>query len=328
LTRAVVTLGFVFFAALLAVWYIPGIESHPLNFPDTPQLRSFDYRSVFGSFYSEAVFKEAGAKFWESLSRIIDRQIRFAFWYYLVITVWAGVCGWLITNYYRFRLHSWYSRFADFYLLPHISQWFVLLSTFIFGPGTEVKADVLMTDNTLYRGDVAQHFLDKDGNLSGLFLTNPVRFDRRQYLRDIDKWGTSRSRAFYWHPIPSAKLYLVGDKIVNLNLNYSSPSAIKDEIEKYVSREFKGKPISVSVSLEKPESTEEYQHGEFIVEIEFYELPKGRYKVWPYVKKVSPHSESKVHFPLDEEFASKESARASAIRAGREKIETGFGDLV
>ncbi len=328
LTRAVVTLGVVFFAALLAVWYIPGVDSHPLNFPDTTQLRSSDYRLVFSGLYSESSFRELGPRFWDSLSRTVDRQIRFICWYYLLVALWAALSGWLSTNYYRFVRNRWYSHFADFYLFPHISQWYVLLSPFIFGPGTVVKADVLMTDDTLYRGNVAEHFLDKDGGLSGLFLTDPTRFDRRQYLRDLDSWRMTRPMAFYWHAIPSAKLYLVGHKVVNLNLNYASPTAIENEVQKYVSREFKRQPISVSVSLAKPESVEEHQHGDFTIEVEFYELPGGRYKVWPYLKEVRRDSESRIHFPLDTEFTSKEDARAAAIKVGTEKIKASFGDLV
>lgn len=328
LTRAVVTLVIVFFVALFAVWHIPGVQSHPLDFPDTTQLRASDYRMVFGGLYSEASFRESGPRFWEALSRTVDRQIRFAVWYYLMVAAWAGISGWLSTNYYRLSRNRWYSRLADFYLFPHISQWYVLLSAFVFGPGAVVKADVLMSDNTLYRGDVAEHFLDKDGNLSGLFLTNPTRFDRRKYLKDIDSWGTTRPKAFYWHPIPSAKLFLVGDKIINLNLNYSSPTVIKDEVEKYVSRELKGQPISVSVNLAKPESVEEHPHGDLSIEIEFYGLPGGQYRVWPYIKKVRPYSESKIHFPIDATFSSKESARAAAIKTGREKIRAGLRDSI
>jgi hypothetical protein len=328
LTRAVVTLVTVFLVALFAVWHIPIVESHPLNFPDTIQLRSSDYRIVFSGLYSESSFKDSGTKFWDALSRTVDRQIRFAWWYYLMVGLWAGFSGWLSTNYYRFSRNRWYSRFADFYLFPHISQWYVLLSPFIFGPGTLVKTDVLMSDDTLYRGDIAEHFLDREGNLSGLFLTNPTRFDRRKYLKDIDAWGIARPKAFYWHPIPSAKLYLVGDKILNLNLNYSSPTAIKEEVEKYVSRELKGQPISVSVNLSKPESVEEHPHGGLIIEIEFYESPEGRYRVWPYLKKVRPNSESKAHFTIDGEFASKEAARAAAIKTGTEKIQAGFGESI
>lgn len=92
-TRAVETLAVIFFAALLAVWYVPGVDSHPLNFPDTIQLRASDYQLVVSSLYSESTFKESGPKFWESLSRSVDRQIRFAWWYYVLVSLWAGFSG-------------------------------------------------------------------------------------------------------------------------------------------------------------------------------------------------------------------------------------------
>jgi hypothetical protein len=256
LTRAVVTLVAVFALALLAVWYIPGIKSYPFNFPDSGPLRVSDYRTVFGGLYSELIYKESGTQFWDALSRTVRRQARFITWYYLLVIAWAASSGWLSTNYYRLRQKSLYSHFADFYLLPHITQWYVLLTPFVVGPGTIVEADVLMTDDKLYRGDVAQHFLDKDGNLSGLFLANPTRFDRRSYLRDRDAWGFTRPMSFYWHAIPSAKLYLVADKILNLNLTYSSPAAIARGVERFLSELQKKQPISVSVNLD-PESFED-----------------------------------------------------------------------
>jgi hypothetical protein len=48
LTRAVVTLGVAFVLALIAVWHVPFVKDHPLNFPDTAQLRSSDYEVVAG----------------------------------------------------------------------------------------------------------------------------------------------------------------------------------------------------------------------------------------------------------------------------------------
>jgi len=244
LIRAVVTLSAVFAISLAAIWYCPFVKNHPLAFADTQQLRASDYQLVIGGLYSEASFEKSGTKFWDALARTIDRQLRFLAWYYALVTLWAALSGFLSKNYYRLRRNSWYSHFADLYLLPHISQWYVLLSSFIFGPGAIVKADVLMTDDTLYQGEVAQHFLDKDGNLLGLFLTNPTRFDRRTYLKDKDAWGTTRPKDFYWHKIPSAKLYLVGDKIINLNLNYSSPTAI----EEVLSSGLRFSPLSVKMT--------------------------------------------------------------------------------
>ncbi len=112
---------------------------------------------------------------------------------------------------------------ADLYLLPHISQWYVSLLRSLSDKRTTVKADILMTDNTLYSGDVAEHFIDKEGNLSGLFLATPQRFDRRAYLREQDAWGSTRSAASFWRQSQAPNLYLLADKIVNLNLNYHPP---------------------------------------------------------------------------------------------------------
>lgn len=248
LTRAVVTLGAVFIVALLAVWYCPLLKNHPFAFPDAPQLRSSDYRITANGLYSEAMFKDYGNVFWEALGRTLRRQGRFVVWYYLLVVFVAWLSGWASTRYGKFRRNKIYAKFADLYLLPHISQWYALLTPFTFSDSrTVVKADVLMADNTLYRGDVAEHFVDKDGNLSGLFLANPYRFDRRTYLREKDAWGVTRPTSLYWRPIPSAKLYLIGEKIINLNLNYEPPTPDAETIEKYLSK-LQNWAVAVSVS--------------------------------------------------------------------------------
>src|SRR5579872_6033277 len=62
-----------------------------------------------------------------------------------------------------------------------------------------------------------------------------------------------------------------------------------------------------------PESTENHPVGEFIIEMEFYKLDDGRYKVWPSVKRVTPHNQSKVHFVLEPLFTTLDAARAAAL---------------
>jgi len=250
LTRAVVTLVLIFGCALLTVWYLPFFKDHPLGFPDTPALRYSDYVTVASGLYSESLFKEYGQRFWDALARTLYRQGRFAAWYFLLVTVVARFAGFLSKRYGRFRKYKLYSKFADVYLLPHLSQWHVLLKPFAFPDpkNTIVRADILMSDNTLYRGEVVDHFQDKDGNLSGIFLGNPVRFDRKTYLNEKERWGVVRPTSVFWREIPSAKLYLFADKIVNLNLNYEPPTAIPEVIERYVSQLQKGRPISVVIT--------------------------------------------------------------------------------
>jgi hypothetical protein len=260
LTRAVVTLVFAFWLAILAVWYLPICRSYPFPFSDNPAQKSSDYIVIASGFYNEAMFKDYGHLFWEALGRTFRRQGRMVCWYYSFCVVFAVLYAWASKHYGRFKQWKPYVKFADRYLLPHISQWHVILTPFTFpDPETTVKADVLMTDDTLYSGEVAEHFVDKEGNLSGIFLKNPRRFDRSQYLKEKDRWGSTRSAKTFWRTIPSAKLYLFADKIVNLNLNYEPPNIedVKaDTVEKYLMR-YQNLPFQVTIS-KRPRNYESF----------------------------------------------------------------------
>lgn len=256
ITRAVVTLAVVYAAALWAVWFWPGCKTHPFSFPDTASLRTTDYETVASGLYSEAIFKERGDQFWGAFARSLERQGRFLCWYYAFVFALALACGFGIKYYGKLRRNKVFTRVADLYLLPPISQWYVVLTPFAFADKrTTVKADILMTDNTLYRGDIAEHFIDKEGNLSGLFLANPQRFDRRAYLREQDAWGSTRSAASFWRQIPSAKLYLLADKIVNLNLNYQPPldtTDSEDIVKKFVYGKGIPKNVQFTITITAP----------------------------------------------------------------------------
>lgn len=262
ITRAVVTLAVVYGIALWAVWSWPGCKAHPFNFPDSERLRASDYETVAGGLYSDAIFKEHEHEFWSSLIRSLDRQGRFLCWYYALVFCLALACGLGIKYYGKLRRKRIFRWTADLYLLPHISQWYVLLTPFTFADKrTKVKVDILMTDNTLYRGNVADHFVDKDGNLSGLFLADPQRFDRRAYLREQDAWHSTRSLSTFWRPIHSAsanaKLYLVADKIVNLNLNYEPPletAESEDIVKKFVYGKGIPRNLQFTISISGPKS--------------------------------------------------------------------------
>lgn len=203
---------------------------------------------VVSGLHSEPLFKEYGQGFWEALWRTFKRQGRVIFWYYVLVATVAFGLG-VLTRYYGTlkgnRLFSW---FADIYLLPHISQWHPILTGFTFAGKTTVKADVLMTNDVLYDGEVADYFLNSDGSLAGIFLKSPRRFERDRYLEERAKWGMTRPVATFWRNIPSAKLYLIGAKIVNLNLRYEPPEARKEILERYIESFFKG-PYQPTVTL-------------------------------------------------------------------------------
>ena len=128
-------------------------------------------------------------------------------------------------------------------------EWYPLLTDFALkDKPARIKADIL-SDDTLYQGTVAKHFLDKDGKLSGIILTEPRRFDRRAYLGDKDA-GRSPKADDYWRDIPSAKLYFFAERISNLNLNYDATQADKDILNKYLNKLLKGVGSTKTITVE------------------------------------------------------------------------------
>jgi hypothetical protein len=74
-----------------------------------------------------------------------------------------------------------------------------------------------------------------DGELSGILLAKPLRFDRAGYLR-AKKKDEKTSPAEFWKDIPGENLYLPRSKIISLNVSYppiekqaETPAAIEAE---------------------------------------------------------------------------------------------------
>jgi hypothetical protein len=232
--RAFLTAAIPFLLALVALQHLPSGAPTPAV---QPQATGQDYRLVASSLYSEQTFREAKQAFWDSLGRVARRQSRFLGWYYSLVMAEGLLVGLLAGHYGRFKGNRLYSWMADKILLPHISEWHPLLTPFVFADkNTIVRADVLTTDDNLYRGKVSQYFLDTSGRLSGLILTDTLRFDRRTYLREKDAGRAPEART-YWKEIPGAKLYLFAEKILSLNLNYESPEPSAEVVENFLRKQ-------------------------------------------------------------------------------------------
>jgi hypothetical protein len=229
-TFAVLAAILPFFLALGMVWTVAtwpfGVHG------DSSSDRRDEYRAVIGAAISDKAAYLEGREvrsFWHSTSQVIRRQGRFLTWYYFLVMLEAGLCAWLTRNYglwsdtlpagWRRRAYTWT---AEKVLLPAISEWYVLLTPFSYPPEPprEVWVDVLTTVDVLYKGHVLNFFLDKEGELSGIFLDYPRRFDRKGLLRDIEKGTAKADNDYYWRTIPSNNLYIPNDKIVNLNVRY------------------------------------------------------------------------------------------------------------
>jgi hypothetical protein len=202
---------------------------------------------------SDKILGEQGQNrvYWAATNQVIRRQARFLFWYYILVLLEAWVCAWLTCNYgkwcgsltgVRKTMYLWT---ATKLLLPAISEWHVLLTPFLYPPEPprEVWVDVLTTVDVLYKGRVLDFFLDKEGELSGIFLQYPRRFDRLAFISD-HKQGTAKDNDSYWKDIPSNNLYIPKDKIANLNVRYLTAEQV---IALGASARLRGEGLSLEV---------------------------------------------------------------------------------
>jgi hypothetical protein len=243
-TRAVITTIFPFVLALLIAWYVPTLDNFPVP-ANHPELRAADYRLIAGCLYSDQYFTTAGQSFWDALDRTWHRQFVFLFWYYLLTAGVGLIFGYLAGSYGRLKANRYYRWFADKLLFSRISEWHPLLTPFVFADkSTIVRANILTVSDNLYRGLVSEHFVDAEGKLTGVILTEAVRFDRRSFLQDKDAMRSTETEA-YWKEVPGDKLYVFADKIVDLNLSYESPEPSQAVLERFLSRR-----LDVAVHIE------------------------------------------------------------------------------
>ena len=246
--RAVVLASIPFVITMLVVWYAPLFNAWPFPVEGTAQKRRADYKIVASALYSDAQFNkfDSSGEFWPAFTRSSRRQARLLVWFYLAVCGEGLLFGFLSANYGKYQRNKFYDILAEGLLLPNISEWHLLLTPFVFpDKKATVRADVLCTDGTLYNGEVTQYFLD-GSKLSGLILVKPKRFDRRTYLADRDK-GLTPDKAQYWKVIPSAKLYLIADKILNINLNYSPYESLPGPVKDFIAESIGDSRISITV---------------------------------------------------------------------------------
>jgi hypothetical protein len=240
-----------FALTFIAVTSVGWFGNHPFFFPDSSAQKVSDYQSAFSSIYSEAFFSQHRAEFWGASLRIAYRQARILVWLYFFTAMEALLFGWLGKNFGRFQKFRPYGFVADKFLLPNISSWYVLLTPFLWPPEPErkVMADLLTSDDHLYRGEVVAHEVDTDGKLRGVLISGALRFDRRTYLKDKDS-GKPIHPEDYWKKIPGKNLFVFAHKLTTLNLSYQPPASSIPDIIQQTLKKLK---IDAQVSVESPQ---------------------------------------------------------------------------
>jgi hypothetical protein len=231
-----------FAAALFGVWRLP-IMRH-LPFPiveETFSERRQDYRRVatllsssdasrllLASPGAASTTAPSGEANWRSLNRVLRRQARFLAWYFTFVAI-EGVCFGLLAKRYgdwqsdpaRHRVPLWFIRT---FILPNISEWHLLLTSFNWPTkeDVDVSIDILQNDGFLYQGRVSDYFIGTDGKLTGILLENVNRFDREAF-HDAQKSPDAEqpiSSAIFWKPIPGSRFYIGQSSIANLNVRF------------------------------------------------------------------------------------------------------------
>jgi hypothetical protein len=234
------------FAATLLLFSTSRVESCCVPFTPAdlaqhapPGVNVSDYRIVLNSAYSEHYFTNNEQATWDALSRAYKRQADFLVWNYAFLLIETVGFILLTRNYWRLQRYKPYAWLASRVLLPAVSEWHILLTDFAFPPSEHrtVKADIMSKDNILYRGDVADYFLDSGGELSGLLLKGTERFQYDK-LKEDRKNNVNKDTEEYWKVIAGGgNFYLPQSNIASLNIRYALPEtafrkAILDAIKR------------------------------------------------------------------------------------------------
>jgi hypothetical protein len=161
-------------------------------------------------------------------SRVLSSGCNMVLVYYGLLIVEAILLGWFCSQYGALRDRRVLGWFLKKLLVPSISEWYMILTTFAQPLGREVitVADILTTDDHLYHGVVESYHVERDGSLRGILLGSVYRFDRPDYVRAKEA-NSLPSKAKYWKQIPGQNVYVLSERIANLNVSYESPVAIE-----------------------------------------------------------------------------------------------------
>lgn len=232
-------------------WPIAKSWPLPINEKSDDFGREQDYRNVLSALYSEKSLTTRGECLWESSERAGRRQARFLTWYYITAFLFGCLQGALGRRHQRKRgrgtedkvgnqlsqrwsilktLSRWikvgWRWILEKLIVRNVSRWPTLLKPSLLGIDRVAQVQILTTDGNLYQGIVSEQHVDADDELSGLILVSP---QRRKLTPAESSMTTQRPVApgslkqNGWRDIPGAQLYLLADKISNLNVDHIPP---------------------------------------------------------------------------------------------------------
>jgi len=228
-----------FAIALFGVWNLPVMRHYPFPIAEgTAAERTQDYQrvtSILTASDASRLLLDTPTRNdanWRALNRVIRRQACFLAWYFVLIAL-EGVCFGLLARRYgdwreqaelrapRYRIRLWLIRT---FILPNISEWHLLLTSFNWPRHEDVvvTVDIQQNDGILYQGRVADYFLDPSGKLTGILLEHVSRFEREAYHEAQKTFSKAQpiSSAAFWRSIPGSRFYIDQSSILNLNVRF------------------------------------------------------------------------------------------------------------
>jgi hypothetical protein len=214
IARAVLTAAIPLSLAIMwTVWH------HAVTWQDIKP----DFKTVFSGLYSEKLFDCDPEGFFKA-ARSVSRANWSVTWrLYSLLIVYSIVVDFVILNYGAIRNSKWFDKrdwrkkVLAIFILPRVSEWHVLLTSFSHQKSTRITADILTKSDVLYRGTIEKPFLDPGGSLSGLLISDPFRYDRQRYVDD-KKTGNAADKDVYWRKIPSNTFLMLAAEIATINL--------------------------------------------------------------------------------------------------------------
>jgi hypothetical protein len=200
-------------AVLWTAWHHPGLWESIKP----------DLKTVFAGLYSETDFKADPPGFFRAAKSVWLANLSVAWRLYALLIAYAIVVNLIILNYGAIRNSKWASKapwrrsLLATFILPRVSEWHVLLTTFSHKKSTRITADVFTKSGVLYRGRIEKPFLGPDGSLTGLLLSSPQRYDRTVFV-EHKKAGKNPNKDDYWRDIPSNTFLMLASEISTINL--------------------------------------------------------------------------------------------------------------
>lgn len=194
-----------------------------------------DVHTYTAGIVSQKFFDEHTAQFFSAAKTVLTVFWAVAWRLYALLIIYAVIIDIVIYYYGEIRNSQWMAKHPRWrsvlaiFVLPRISVWHTLLKSVSHKKSVDIRVDIITSRDALYRGTIEDLLLTKDGELSGLLLTTPLRYQREKYLDDLKKYSErltdqlpiTQSKPHsdnYWKPIPGHAFLIRSDHIETINL--------------------------------------------------------------------------------------------------------------